>query len=150
MGDIARLNWHQYTLHVALCVRDAVTSALSRHFTIVSSLAGVGNLKQPVLPYNPRTEPSLIGYSQLYVMKNLHAASITNNVTKGVSFKFIKYPHHIPVPPSPLHYFLAALGYRPQGRRTIGLLVVKNRRRTRKKRGKRSRCMSFIARHLTG
>jgi hypothetical protein len=73
----------------------------------------VGNLRQPVPPYHPSTESSSMG-SQLYVRK-----SPTSSVDKNKSqigqlrgVPLIRSPHHTPVPPSPLHQFLAALGCR--------------------------------------
>jgi hypothetical protein len=107
------------------------------------------SLKQPVLPYHPSTKSSSIGRSQLYVKKNSHAASIINKVSNNSAKR--RALHRIPPPYSSTAFASPPFPTRPGisipiGCRSGGLLMAKNRRRTRKKRTERGRRMSFIGR----
>ena len=104
--------------------------------------ATVGDLKQPVLPYHPTIKSSSIGRSQL------HQLLIKSHIARLKGVLLIRPPHHTPVPPSPLHHFLATLSI-PLYSRSEGLLMAKNSRRTRGKRTKQHRRMSLVARQPT-
>jgi hypothetical protein len=126
---------------------DKITCIASTCFKhMLAVLCTVGNLKQP-LPYHPSTKSSSISHSQLYVKKTSHAGSITNKVSNSSAKR--RAPHQIdpPVPPSPLHHFLAPSDIDPDRSPFEGLLMANKRRRTRKKRTKQSRRKSFITRH---
>jgi hypothetical protein len=102
------------------CLRALTRSRASHlHFSnmcLASVLRAVGNLKQPVLPYHPSTKSSSISHSQLYVKKThtLDQYLTMSQIAQRKGVPLIRSPHHTPVPPSPPHHFLAALGYRSQ------------------------------------
>ena len=106
--------------------------------------------------YHPSTESSpasSIGCSQLYVKKTSHATSITNKVSntvaqlKGVPLKTYFPPYSSTIfasPQFPTHPWISI----PIDRRSEWLLMANNCCQIWKRRRKRSRRMSFIARHL--
>ena len=98
---------------------------------------------RPVPSQTPSTESSSassIGRSQLYVKNNSHASSITNKVTNSSAKR--RAPHQTFPPYSSTTFtsppFPSEISIQID-HRSEGLLMAKNRRRTRKKRTEQSR-----------
>ncbi len=121
--------------HIYLRVFSFLTSRPPRTRTRYPLLVQAGVNRRP--PSLPNTESSLIS-SQRYVKRNSLAALIKHitrsQITSLEGVPIIRSPCRIPAPP--LHHFLDL--------RFEDLQMANNRRRTRKKRTKPSRRMSFL------
>jgi hypothetical protein len=111
-GDISGMNnmrldkSHQEVIVEEL---EELEKALSRSHASPSHQVHVFGLAT-IPPPNPHRLAALI-----FVVKNLsNAASNNPNSSAKRRAPHQRSPHHTPVPPSPLHHFLAALGYRSQ------------------------------------